>query len=367
MAETIFLDFVRYALNPEMNALPDMDGFDWQGMFMFAEEQAILGVVFEGVKKLGNQGIKPPFDILLQWIAVTEQIEGQNQKVNQTAKKLADKIKSDGYHYCILKGQGNALMYPHPLSRTPGDIDVWISDARSKKDDIKNVIRYAKKHHSEGKTVYHHTDFGELDGVEVEVHHRPSFMSNPIHNKRLQRWFSSHARDQFCHEVDWQDGMGKVCVPTKEFNIIFQLSHVYNHLLHEGIGLRQVIDYYYLLKSDGGIQSGDIEADLQYLGLKRIAGAMMWVLHEILGLEAQYLIAPTDERLGKVFLSEILRGGNFGVYNPDNIKAVTRIKKNWQRIRRDFRMIMYFPSECLWEPAFRLYHFFWRLINSLCL
>ena len=161
--------------------------------------------------------------------------------------------------------------------------------------------------------------------------------------------------------------MGKVCVPTKEFNIIFQLSHVYNHLLHEGIGLRQVIDYYYLLKSDGGIQSGDIEADLQYLGLKRIAGAMMWVLHEILGLEAQYLIVPTDERLGKVFLSEILRGGNFGVYNPDNIKAVTRIKKNWQRIRRDFRMIMYFPSECLWEPAFRLYHWFWRLINSLCL
>lgn len=364
MAETIFLDFVRYALNPEVNALPEMEGFDWQGMFMFAEEQAILGVVFEGVKKLGNQGIKPPFDILIQWIAVTEQIEGQNQKVNQTAKKLADKLKGDGYHYCILKGQGNALMYPQPLSRTPGDIDVWISDAKSKKENIRNVIRYVKKHHPEGRVIYHHTDFGELDGVEVEVHHRPSFMSNPIHNRRLQKWCSSHARDQFCHEVDWQDGMGKVCVPTKEFNIIFQLSHVYKHLLYEGVGLRQVIDYYYLLKSDGGIRSGDVEADLQYLGLKRIAGAMMWVLHEILGLEAQYLIAPTEERLGKVFLSEILRGGNFGAYNPDNIKAVTRIKKNWQRIVRDFRMILYFPSECLWEPAFRLYHWFWRLIYN---
>ena len=363
MASATFLDFVKYSLNPNNQALPDMKGFDWHGMFQFAEQQAILGVVFNGVKMLGEKGIKPPFDILIQWIAVTEQIEGQNHKINQTARELACQLKGDGYHYCILKGQGNALMYPHPLSRTPGDIDVWVSDAKSKKGSIKKVIRYVKEHHPKGRVMYHHTDFGELDGIEVEVHHRPSFMFNPIHNRRLQRWFSSHAQDQFSHEVDWQDGKGMVCVPTKEFNIIFQLSHVYNHLLHEGIGLRQVIDYYYLLKSDGRNQNADVIADLQYLGLRRIAGAMMWVLYEVLGLEAQYLIAPVDQRLGKVFLSEILRGGNFGAYNPDNIKAKTQIKKNWQRIRRDFRMINFFSSECLWEPAFRLYHFFWRIIH----
>ena len=38
-----------------------------------------------------------------------------------------------------------------------------------------------------------------------------------------------------------------------------------------------------------------------------------------------------------------------------------RVMKNWQRIRRDFRMMRYFPSECLWEPVFRAYHFFWRM------
>ena len=37
-----------------------------------------------------------------------------------------------------------------------------------------------------------------------------------------------------------------------------------------------------------------------------------------------------------------------------------RVKKNWLRIRRDIRMMRYFPSECLWEPVFRVYHFFWR-------
>lgn len=98
-----------------------------------------------------------------------------------------------------------------------------------------------------------------------------------------------------------------------------------------------------------------------YLGLEKIAGAVMWVLSEVLGLEEKYLIAPKKERLGRVLLAEILNGGNFGQYDLDNIKADSQLKKNWQRMKRDFRMMRYFPSECLWEPVFRVYHFLWRL------
>ena len=36
-------------------------------------------------------------------------------------------------------------------------------------------------------------------------------------------------------------------IPTVEFNIIFQLTHIYSHLMNEGIGLRQLLDYYYVL------------------------------------------------------------------------------------------------------------------------
>ena len=36
-------------------------------------------------------------------------------------------------------------------------------------------------------------------------------------------------------------------IPTVEFNIIFQLTHIYSHLMNEGIGLRQLVDYYYVL------------------------------------------------------------------------------------------------------------------------
>ncbi len=139
-----------------------------------------------------------------------------------------------------------------------------------------------------------------------------------------------------------------------------------------------IIDYYYLLKayrdgqsspsgcpaSEGGSHM-DVLKTLRYLGLEKIGGAMMWLQHEILGLDKKYLIVPMNEKLGKVLLNEILTGGNFGMYDEDNIKADNQLKKNWQRIRRDIRMMRYFPSECLWEPVFRLYHFFWRLRYSL--
>ena len=89
----------------------------------------------------------------------------------------------------------------------------------------------------------------------------------------------------------------------------------------------------------------------------------MYVLNEVLGLEDKYLIAQKDEKRGKVLFAEIMKGGNFGFYNTDNQKANSAIQKNLQRIKRDIRMMRFFPSECLWEPVFRIYHFFWRLAH----
>ena len=220
-----------------------------------------------------------------------------------------------------------------------------------------------KERNPEARALYHHIDLGEFKGVEVEVHYRPSFMNSPIYNHRLQRWFRCHTEST--DTVELTDGVGSINVPNREFNVVFQLAHVYNHLLHEGIGLRQIIDYYYLLKTTNFTNFTNFEGHslLRRLGLWEIAGAMMWVLNEVLGLEEKYLIAPKDERRGRLLLAEIMKGGNFGFYDVENQRADSQLKKNWLRIRRDFRMMRYFPSECLWEPLFRVYHFFWRMVH----
>ena len=356
-------EFLRYAIAPNNQHILDVKELDWCGLFRFAKEQAIVGVLFEGVKRLGEKGIKPPFELLMQWIALAEQISGQNKIVNQVVSELTNIFKEEDFECCLLKGQGNSLLYPNPYSRTPGDIDVWVINGK-KKEDISCIIKYVKKRNPKGKACYHHIDYGIYNGVEVEVHYHPSFMYNPVHNKRLLRWYEEKASEQFLNKVSLEDCKGNIPVPTKEFNIIFQLTHIYNHLLHEGIGLRQIIDYYYLLKSGEKSLKEDIAELLRYFGLEKIGGAMMWVLNEVLGLEEENLIVTKDEKLGKVLLEEILRGGNFGQFDEANIKADNQMKKNWQRLRRDIRMVRYFPSECLWEPVFRVYHFFWRMRNN---
>ena len=334
---------------------------EWAELSALSQKQAVAGVTFLALEKLSKEGQKPPLPILYEWIALSEQIKQQNEWVNRNAVGLCKILNDDGFECCILKGQGNNLMYPNPWARMPGDIDVWLRNGKSKKKEVRDIIEYVKRRNPKGIACYHHIDYGLFNGTEVEVHYRPSFMFNPTHNSRLQKWFCAHASEQFQNKAVLPGDAGEVCVPTACFNVIFQLSHMYNHLLHEGLGFRQILDYYYVLKSNTNrMDNANICNTLRYLRLEKIAGAMMWVLHEKLGLPEEYLIAPMDERRGRVLLGEIIKGGNFGHYDEDNVKANSRFKKNIQRVKRDIRMMRYFPSECLWEPVFRVYHYFWR-------
>lgn len=364
----MFFELVQVALGVRERLSRNPSDEEWSELFDLAQKHAIEALIFETLERLNKQGQRPPMELLMEWLALSEETAGLNRMVNRTVVKLIDSVNTDGFRYSILKGQGNALMYPNPLSRQPGDIDVWMmchTETPENTDNISptDIIRYVKTKNSQAHAMYHHIDYGLVDGVEVEVHYRPSFMFNPWHNRRLQRWFTEHAEEPFQNEAELPDGAGTIHVPTAAFNVVFQLSHVYNHLLHEGVGLRQIIDFFYVLRSlkDGQADTTDYSDLLRYLGLDTFAGAMMWVLHDVLGLPEEYLIAPRDERRGRVLLAEIMRGGNFGMYDSDNVIADSRIKKALQRFKRDLRLIRYFPSECLCEPFFRTYHFFWRM------
>jgi hypothetical protein len=93
-----------------------------------------------------------------------------------------------------------------------------------------------------------------------------------------------------------------------------------------------------------------------------MAGAMMWVLHDVLGLPEEKLLCQPNKRIGQLFLNEILEGGNFGKFDERTMggEQKTALRHNIKVLWRDLRLIFYFPSECLWEPYFRLWHWVWR-------
>lgn len=357
---TKYYEFIRYAMNPDAQSVPDVNGMDWHRLYQFACEQTILGVVFEGVKRLGEQGLKPPFNLLMEWIGLAEQIANQNKKLNKRCIEVIREYQEAGFQCCVLKGQGNATMYPNPYSRMPGDIDVWVrsmSDGRCNKDEI---IRYAKKKSPKAEVRFYHVEY-EWKGVPVELHYMPGIMNNPIYNRRLQQWYNRKADEGF-KMAELPDGVGEIPVPTEEFNIVFQLAHMMHHFFDEGIGLRQMIDYYYLLrnaKDDVRGKMSDVRETLKYLNLYKFAGAVMYIMKEVLGLDEKYLIVPVDEKRGRTLLKEILKGGNFGKFS--GLTQHSTGMKYFLKTKRNFKLAYEYPAEAFCEPFFRTWHFFWRM------
>ena len=368
---TAFFAFLKYCLGSKGDMSKVIAGMNWLKLYSLASKQAILGLCFDGIERLGEEYPEElrrnPIgrELLMTWMGKAQQIRRQNRKVNVVASKLYSMLRKDGLRCCILKGQGNALMYPNPYSRTPGDIDVWVNASREE------ITEYAKKHFEIGDDVrYHHLETS-LDGVPVELHFFPGIMNNPIYHARLQKWFRRNADLQCSHVLELPDGAGEIAIPTTAFNVVYQLTHLYHHFFDEGIGMRQIIDYYYVVISDYLLVINDeslgirdtLQRELKQLGLWKFAGAVMYVLHETLGLPEEKMIAPMDEKRGKLLLAEILNGGNFGRHftKYGHFTQQGMAKKYFLKIWRNMHFVRYYPAEALSEPIFRTWHFFWRL------
>ena len=239
-----FFAFQRYCLGSKSDVSKVIAGMIWQELYSFASKQALLGLCFEGIERLGKEYPEElkqnPIgrELLMTWMGKAQQIRRQNMKVNAVAGKLFAMLREDGLRCCILKGQGNALMYPNPYSRTPGDIDVWIDASRER------IMEYTQKKFELGDDIRLQHLETSLDGVPVELHFFPCSMNNPIYHARLQKWFRRNADLQCSNVVSLPDWAGDIAIPTSALNVIYQLTHLYHHFFDEGIGMRQIIDYF---------------------------------------------------------------------------------------------------------------------------
>ena len=350
---------------------------DWKELYAIAKKQALLGVLFHGIQRLPKE-LAPEQKLLMQWMVMAEMIRKQNIRLFQDSVKVCKNFENEGFANCILKGQGNALLYPDPYMRTPGDIDIYLSGGRRK------IMKYVDQVCPNQVMRYHHVDFPVMK-TAIEVHFTPSYMFFPIHNSRMQKWFEEVMGEQCNHRGSLPDGYGEIHVPQVSFNVIYILSHLYRHIFTEGIGLRQLLDYYFVLvkwhtdltnltDSNKSLpQMTEINTDLdalrhklKYLGLWKFAQAMMFVMKEVFGLSEEKMIAPMDEKRGKLLLAEILNGGNFGKHftKYGHFTQQGMAKKYFLKIWRNMHFVRYYPAEALSEPIFRTWHFFWRMKNK---
>lgn len=346
-----YLEFLRFCLDPSRPLPACVQTICWHDLLAFAQKQAVTGVFFYGMKHITDGENKPTDDDVLEWMSVVSKMEKRNEEMFHRSAFAVDAFRKEGFRSCILKGQGNALMYPDPFMRTPGDIDIWVEGDRSE------IYKYVKRFFPDTHDQYHEIHFPILKGIVMEVHYTPCFLNNLYLNKKLQRYFTSHAEEQYLHAEPMPDGK-MLCMPTNSFNRIFQMTHVMKHFFSGGIGYRHFIDYYFLLKR--GFTEDDKARDMdtfRQLRMVKFVKGVMWILQNNLGLSGEYLLAEPDEKIGRMIEKEIVIGGNFGHFDPRyRIALKGKLVSFGREIYRDLHFVKEFPSESLNRPVFLVWH-----------
>ena len=358
-----FFELLRVAIGTQEKLSRIPTDSEWALIYDMAKKQSLVGVCFAGVQKLKSSNPSNTSNIselqYLTWMGMAAMIQQRNQILNEQCNELRKLLDNDGFASVMLKGQGVAKLYGSLAElRQSGDIDVWMCPKDGCKlshtERATKVINYLKSKAECGHTTYHNTSWNVMDGTEVEAHYTPSWLYSPVKNRKLQKWFESVAETEMKGEFS-----------SVEFNMVYVLQHIYRHLFGEGIGLRQVLDYYFVLKSRSNNHDNDDDNDnllntLESFGLMKFAGALMYILESHLGLEEKYLLCPADPEEGAFLLSEIMQAGNFGHYD----ERISREQKGllggfWMHVKRNMHFVTHYPSEVLWCPLWKVWHQLW--------
>lgn len=410
----LFFELLQVAIGTRKSLSVVPTEAEWNLLFELSKKQALTAIAFRGISHLreekasgddfgGNVGIDEM--TYLKWLGLTAKVAQRNKELNEECAKVCAEMAHDGLQCCVLKGQSNLVNYPEDLRecRSPGDIDLWtlprpegIPIAVASGDSaeyvnykgIAGVVEYAQqwrrirghKPITKDRVLYYHVEANTDAGTEVELHYRPSFLCSPLRNWRLQRWFRENEPWGVCDAKI--DGHTFPILPIST-NAVYQLLHIYKHLFEEGIGLRQLLDYYFVLRAlhiEQGMLADRTESMAQWaegmgiavksnkeimhtlsmFGMKKFASATMYVLQTVFAMPDEYLICPPNVKEGKFLLNEIMQAGNFGKYD-DRIKhGSTQTQHAWEKTKHNLRLLTHYPEEVICEPFFRVYHWVWR-------
>ena len=351
-SKSLFIELLLVAIGARERLAKSYSKEEWEMAFALANQQAIVGVLMSALEVLGeNDNQHPSKELLLQWIGMAQLIEQNTLRLQKASEETVAYFRRNGFACSILKGVSVGRYYPEPLRRSSGDVDIWLLGGRTK------IYDFAKAHDAEGKlhgVTYHHIHYRLFDDVEVEVHIWPSFLSSPLRNHRLQ---------QFCkiHKPIVETDM-----PSLAFNRVFILLHAYQHLCGHGVGMRQIMDYFYILKQGFTEEErNDSVKWIKKLGIGKFCAGVMWLLKKYFGLEEQYLLMGPDEKEGKFIINEVMLTGNMGHSETRQWGSLkTPLSRFIFNLHRDIYLVRHYPHEAIWQPFFSIWFYIWRSIKG---
>lgn len=348
----ILFELLQVAVGTRKELSGSLSVDEWNGLFKVLKKQALFGVGFDAICQLPAEQ-RPPKSLLLQGYAQAEFIKEQNNLLNKRVLELRDIIQGMEIPYCILKGQGTAILYPKPECRQCGDIDVWCDCPR----DL--LLEKVGKKYALGDKVIHHADVTFFEDISVDLHYVPTWLYAPWHSRNLLRFISKEKETQMSHKNE-----KGFCSPTIKFNLVYSMMHMFRHLFEEGIGLRQFMDYYYIIMNSTEWDRKEATDVIKKIGKNRFLGAVMYVLQEVFLLDEKYLLVKPNKELGQFLMNEIWIGGNFGHHDKRVEKTKSYLGWIKTRLGRQWSFYSFAPSEVICSPFWKVWHYCWRKKNG---
>lgn len=348
----MFYELIQVAIGKKVRFSHTPSAEEWKALYDMAKKQSLIGICFAGVQKLVARQQEPPEMLYLTWMGMAAKIQQRNVVINRQCYELQSKLAADGFGVCVLKGQGVAQSYTESLRalRQSGDIDVWISGSREK------TLAYVQNVSPTKMVTMLHAELSVFPETDIEVHFKPTYLRCPWKNQKLQKWFEKFEEFEKFREVNG------FRVPTDEFNLVFLALHIFRHLMGEGIGMRQLMDYYFVLNkvqdSDTGVRAYDV---LESLGFGKFTGALMWICEKVFGLSKEAMLCAPDSTLGQKILREIELAGNFGQHDERMMYGESSWHRFWRTNATNLKFMWYFPEEVLCTPFYRMFHKCWQM------
>lgn len=352
----IFFDLLRVAAGTKdcLSCSPTKQ--EWVDLFELAKKQALVGVCYFGLKRLNNTN---PVDsvnltkaLYLQWMGLSAKVQQRNETLNAQCESLLNQLSSVGIDSCVLKGQGVATMYGNlSMLRQSGDIDLYVSCG------MKKTVDFVQSVSPTNEINHKHAQLHVFADTEVELHYIASELHCPWHNRHLQTFFRQYAD---VRSVALATGQ-QISIPCYEFNLVHLLAHAYRHLFGDGIGLRQMMDIYFALRSKPETCNQDaIRMALKSSGMEKFVGAVLYVMRRVFGFQDSSWLCPINVNDGEFLLSEILKAGNFGHHDDRfNRKQESRGQRFWRVTKQNCRLLVFSPWEVICTPLWRIWHFVW--------
>lgn len=345
-----FIELVRIAIGTQDSFHTAPTSEEWADLYALANRHGLGGILFNALTSVPKEQM-PPTEISADWFTLANNIKEENSIKQKQVEHVTKTFRKYGFRSVILKGQSLSQYYPHPELRHSSDIDVWVEGKK------KEIIKYVCSVKKPDTILYHHCDFDVMKGTSIEVHFTPSFFANPFANERFQKWARENGKRLFpgCDSIE--DGYNSTDI---EFDITYLLTHLFRHVVDEELELKPVIDYFYVLRSKELSATEKLKhmQTLKSFGIDGFASGVMYVLHNILGLEEKYLLCPPNERQGKALVKELFKPEHDKGCLAKGKASGNHLRRFLQRQKNLMRFLPFYPSEILWSPYWTIKIFF---------